>query len=195
MPSRPLPVIAGVFRTVLHWSGPGGQSAINVMHIDGGSVPSAAVMAALDAHVTSAMWAFTSGTFSVTQVSITPLDGITATSTFTPATPANWTGGISGDVIPATAALVKFTTSRRGRSFRGRLYMPGVTEAVQNGGVLDPSNRTTAQAAWATFTTTMSGSGFPIVVASYKMATSNVLFNVLVEGIAATQRRRQGRLR
>jgi hypothetical protein len=195
-----LPVIAQTYRVALNWRTSGGQIAVNVIHIHtaAAGVNAVDIMENLDDSVGSNMWLGVSSSAVVTLVAITPLDGVTATSDFAPAVPAGWTGGSSGDFSPATAILVKETTALRGRSHRGRVYLPFAGEPAISDGTLDGTIAATMTTAWTGFqaaiavdaTTPMS-----ICVASYKLATQIAVDTFNVEALVATQRRRQGRLR
>jgi hypothetical protein len=193
----PLPVIPRVLRVALEWSGDAGQRGANVIHIESAVAGSAAqVMAALDAHVTSGMWGPVCDAASITVVNITPLDGVSATQSFTPATPAHWTGGTGGGCFPAEAAIVKLTTGLRGRSHRGRIFLPFIAEAAQDDGVI--TGMDVVQTAWDTFNTDMLAdivlNAF-MVVASYKLGTASPVASFLGEVLAGTQRRRMERIR
>jgi hypothetical protein len=194
-----LPVINDVFRVALTWTDATGQDAVNVMHfLDFSSGHDAGdLMSALNAHVTANMWLSVVDTAVVTDVAITELDGSTATAHFAPATPAHWTGGNPVDFSPATAVVVKETTLFRGRSKRGRVFLPFTSENIISGGSLNHTTASNMTTAWDAFGTAMSGASpaWPLVVASYKLASAESVIGLLVEDVLATQRRRQSRLR
>lgn len=192
----PLPVIANVYRCALEWSN-GSQHAVNVMHFrdDAGGQTAAALATALDGVVNSAMWYFTADAFSVKNLHITKLDGVTPSVDITPATPANWDGGLGGQWIPQSAYLAKFTTSVRGRSHRGRVYLPFVSEGGQSGGLLDASAVPTWQDEWDDFIPDLAATNWSLVVASYKLGTAGTVQSIKCEGETATMRRRQTRNR
>jgi hypothetical protein len=156
------------------------------------------VFTCLDAHVTAAMWSSVGGGASVSDVAITPLDGVSPTVDFPTGSPAKWTGPGGGQTSPAVATLVKLTTDLRGRSHRGRVYLPFQSEAAEADGALNPATQTAAQAAWSTFLTAIAADAttpMTLVVASYKLSSARNVQSVAVEGMLATQRRRQSRLR
>lgn len=195
-----LPVIANTFRVALNWRTSGGQIAANVIHIETAASGKLAsdVDEVIEDAVGSGLWLSASNSAQVTDIAITPLDGTSATQHFTPGTPAAWTGGQAGDFSPASSAIVKFTTLLRGRSFRGRFYTPFTGESVMSDGMLDGTTAASMTTEWNSFMANLQGDPTTpcgIVVASYKhaVATDIVAFNV--EGVLATQRRRQGRLR
>jgi hypothetical protein len=201
----PLPVIPNTFRCALKWATPSG-TAVNVIHIlagDGTSTPTS-IFEALDDAVTVGMWAPVFGSCSITGVDVTPLDGVSATTSFSTGAPAKWSGSSGGEALVAPAAIIKLTTAVRGRNRRGRIFLPGISSnAFQNGFIVDGSD-VTATIAWNTFQNTLAAdapAGFAVVVASYDRrhggvgAHAQIVTTFLCEPAAGTQRRRQGRLR
>lgn len=189
----PLPVIANVYRVALSWNG---GDAVNVMHIRRAGSTEADVMTALEGHVDdqdASLWNTVSSDFVVNAVDITKLDGVSGTQRFTPATPASWTGGRSGDRIPGYCTLVSLRTLKRGREHRGRLYLPAMPEGSQVTGFILDTNLPPMETAWRTFMLAMKDSGFPLVVASYKNASAEDVVNLHLNRKAAVQRRRQAR--
>lgn len=56
--------------------------------------------------------------------------------------PTSVTGDITGELLPLrSAAVAKKSTNFRGRSFRGRMFLPPMVEANQNGGVIVGARR------------------------------------------------------
>ena len=195
----PLPVIADTYRTALTWTDATGQSAVNVMHFRWllGTNDTDGLMTFLNGAVTANMWLPVCSDSVVTDVAITPLDGISATQHYAPTTPAHWTGGNPADFSPATAVIVKLTTPLRGRSHRGRVFLPLISENIISDGRLNSTTAANVTTAWEAFRThsPVSGEQFGLVIASYKLASGELVGNVLCETVLATQRRRQGRLR
>lgn len=194
----PLPVIEDVYRVALLWTDAGdGQHAVNVMHIWDvvGGHDADWVADRLQANVTSDMWALQSSNASIGEFQITPLDGASATQSYAPDTPANWDGGVGGDMIPAACTLVSLRTAQRGRSFRGRLYLPFVAESVQAAGLITSVLLADQRDAWTTFIGDMQGDNADVVVASYVLAQKGSVTSATVEAALATQRRRQSRVR
>jgi hypothetical protein len=201
----PLPTIPFTHRIALTWRESGtGQFAVNVIHIKTGVVAHAPadVMELLDDWVTAAMWGDVVSSAQVTDVAITPLDGVTATQHFAPATPAHFTGGIGGQFIPSTALIVKFTTALRGRNHRGRIYLPFIAEGAVQNGFESAGNLVTMANAWSTFQAALIAdpdAPSEQVVASYDRAhggvgaTETTIVGYSVESAVATQRRRQQR--
>jgi hypothetical protein len=96
-------------------------------------------------------------------------------------------------MIPQVACVVKLTTTERGRSKRGRIFLPWVNEGIADQGTMTASRVTSMQTAWTTFLSDMSTNNCPVVVASYKLASSAIVQAATVESLFATQRRRQPR--
>lgn len=192
----PLPVITDVMRVSLNWqeTGGSGATAANVMHFSAFGMGASALATAIDAHVTASMWGHTYLNSRVPFFDVTPLDGTSATFRFVTGIPSKWEGGgSSSDPILAACALLKLQTNARGRSFRGRIYLPFVSELNNNSGTLNPTTLTSMQTAWNNFQTAMTAAGAPLVLASYKLADSFPLTAITVESSLATQRRRQRR--
>jgi hypothetical protein len=188
----PLPVISGVVRCALNWENGAGQHAVNVIHVTptGGTALDAFNL--LDANVTVDMWSYVTDDFYVTHVQCTPLDGTSATEDFPTGSPGKWRGSATSDFIPASCSLVKLQTGLRGREHRGRVYLPFLAELQQTAGTLAAGGMSGWQDAWDTFVSDLSGA---LVVASYKLASSDSVTSVVCENKAATQRRRQARVR
>lgn len=190
----PLPTIAGVHRVALEWTGPSGQSAANVLHVEAAGLTASDVATAIDGDVTQQMWMHTASSFQVTRMVVTPLDGHSASFVF-PTSGLKWTGdGGASDFSPAVAAIVSLRSAERGARARGRLYLPGVVEGLTTAGVLN-ANVATAQTAWNAFLAALAADSCALVVASYTHAEAFTVTSVVYESVVATQRRRQSRLR
>lgn len=190
-----LPVISNVYRTALNWSHPVLGSAVNVLHFRGAPGSAAGLFTALDANVTNDMWLTTPLAAQIDMVAITPLDGSTATLENTTDGATKWNGSIGGQGMPQVATILKLRTAKRGKSYRGRIFLPWLLESLFSEGVIAPTEAAACQAAWVTFRAAMASSGYTLVVASYKLSTAELVLTSTVEGDAATQRRRMSRLR
>lgn len=194
-----LPIIADTYRCALNWKDATGQTATNVIHIRTATSGHTAsqVMAGLDSSVIANMWLPVVNTAVVDNVAITPLDGVSATQVFHPATPAHWTGGNPPDFSPASSAIITLRTIHRGRSKRGRVFLPFASENIISAGNLNSTTAGNVTTAWNTFETNLAAAAVPegLVVASYKLASAEDIFTLACETVLATQRRRQGRLR
>jgi hypothetical protein len=149
--AMPLPVIAGTVRCAVQGTMPNGQAWVNVWHArysTGASSPGAADITNLDnllLRIYSGT-AFTTGTpwltlcysgVKMTQINYTPLDG-TSLSTQIVHTPAG-TGGTTS-LPPEVAHVLTLRTAQRGRSHRGRIYMPAMAQSnIAAAGDVSPS--------------------------------------------------------
>lgn len=197
-----LPTIANTYRVTLHWSGPGGTSAKTVMHFRRSSSTASAVATAVDANVTATMWNHTGTTTAVSKISVTPLDGSSATYELA-VTGAKWAGPTAAaEVIPAGAAVITLRTANRGRRYRGRVFLPFVQENNIANGVIASSVVTALQTAWENFRAAMSTASTVLVVASYGVGPhgswspfATDVTSCTAQSIEGTVRRRQSRLR
>jgi hypothetical protein len=191
----PLPVIDDVFRVAVHWQDANSpQDAINVMHFFSETDTPTLLAAGLDAAANAGMFAAMSNAIIADEFAITPLDGTSATEFFVP-DPSKWTGQTAGDYAPQVAALVKLRTGLRGRSQRGRVFLPFTAEGAQANGKLTGSKVTTMQTEWDAFVSQLLSDDRPLVVASYLHSTSHNVTSEVVEAETGTQRRRQTRNR
>lgn len=195
-----LPVIANVYRIALNWRHTSGQLAVNVIHIhdESGTVTDSQLRTQLDAAAGANMWSSASLNATVQDLAITKLDGVTGTTHGVPATPSKWTGGNADPFQPQVAVVVKLTTGLRGRSHRGRVFVPFTVSAAVTDGNVNPTTAGNMGTAWSAFNTTLlaGANNLDLVVASYKLATAQSVLNPIgVELVGGTQRRRNGRLR
>jgi hypothetical protein len=193
----PDPVIPDMWRVALHWAGVAGTYAINVMHfLDGtGSRSATDVATTIDGNVTANMWALVSDGTAVDILSVRPLDGLSPATDWATGEPAKWTGATSGNPIPNVASIVKFRTGFAGRRHRGRVFLPFVSEGAVNAGQLDSTKVGSAQTAWNNFLAAQVVDDLPLYVVSAASGTGDSVTSLVVEQTAATQRRRQSRLR
>jgi hypothetical protein len=190
----PIPVISDIDRCALVWNYTT-LTAANVMHFRNSAGNVAALVSALQANMTATMWGGVNSASSIVQSEITPLDG-TSSRIVTPwAANAKWTGQQATEAIIQEAIVVKLQTGLRGRSRRGRIYIPFAAEGVQSLGILDPTVVAGMQTAWENFRVAMNSAGFPLGVASYKLELWATCTAVQVERAFGTQRRRQNRVR
>jgi len=192
----PLPVIANVYRCAFEWVNDNQTSwrATNVIHVSkSGSTP-AAVYTALDTNVTANMWRQTGTDSHIRYVVITPLDGSSVSLSTATGNTAKWSGALTpGDMISQGCEIVKFKTAKRGRNYRGRVYLPWIGESTVANNVITAGNVTLSQTAWGAFFTAMVAAGFQPVVASYALSTAEAITALEVETNIATQRKRNRR--
>lgn len=186
-----LPVIADTYRVALNW-GAGAQTAENVIHVRESASSSAAVAAALAGAFVANQWKSVSSTAFIESATITPLDGTSVTETFD-SLGANVVGGTAGNWAPNVAVITSLGTGERGRSYRGRLFLPFTADSAQVDGQVVGATQSAMQSAWASFISALFG-GTGLVVASYKHATAATVTTANVKLGCATQRRRQTRV-
>jgi hypothetical protein len=193
----PLPVIPNVFRVALRWRNTvDGRTAVNVMHFQAtpGPLTPDNVYTILNANWTSGMVAVVQFSSLVSAVDILPLDGTSATQTFSGFGPS---GSGSGDYVPQVSVIAKFSTGLRGRANRGRIFLPFVAEQFISNGAITQAEADSMTAAWATFRTNLITAHLDPVVAAYDRvhsgagAHASLITNIVVETFTATQRRRQ----
>jgi hypothetical protein len=161
---------------------------------DAGGHTGTDVYNALNANVTQNMWCGTTNAAAVATVITTKLDGSAASISHNTGSPAKWkgqTGAVNG--ILGAACVVTLRTGFRGRSRRGRIYLPWIDEAAQNDGVITPAAVTSSQTAWDTFVAAMVAAGYPLHVCSRLHDDSVQMVSVTVQGNVKSQRRRNRR--
>jgi len=188
----PLPVITDIFRCAFRWHHSDlGTDAVNVMHFLGPDGDAADLGSKLDDNVNNVLWNCQDSHAKILAVDITPLDGTSATYSFATGGTSKWTGfSSSHDVIPQGCNIIKMQTAKRGRSYRGRVYLPWVAETFSTNGSLDLTTVNNVSAAWNTFHTDMGADGYALRVASYIHATTEAITLLTCEQTLATQRRR-----
>ena len=191
----PLPVIAGVNRVTFNWNGPNGTNAANVMHFldGGGSVDT--FIGLLTGNFVANMFNCISNQAVIFSFDVIPLDGVSATSVVLAPATALFKGETVSDPVFPDSAILKLRTGERGRSKRGRAYLPYPAEGAITLGTIVTGSLNAMQTAWNTFKASCAGDGIDWVVASYKFASYLEVTTVEVEGALATQRRRQSRFR
>lgn len=188
-------MIADCIRTTISRLDGTGKSAHNVLHFRSVDYDVASLDAALQANVVRAMWDPIWEGYGAITLNYLPLDGTSATTTIIPTTMTDFTGEGSGELIPASSALIKLRTGERGREHRGRIYLGGIGEDRQVAGAITTATVTELQSVWDTFTADMVTALHPLGVASYKLAELNDVTSIVAETMAGTQRRRQSQLR
>ena len=165
-------------------------TALAYIHDLAGTTTELAVYNAVAAAMHANMWNMVNGGGTINTVVVTKLDGVSAGVVFSTGGGAVWQGGGSGEPIPQGCAVVTFRTTQRGRSGRGRVYLPWITEPNQTAGVLSASAVTACQTAWDAFATALSTATYPLVVVSGVLGVANLTQSQLVRPFLKTQRRR-----
>lgn len=177
-----IPAPPGVCRVRTIWSFTGLATAENVMYFDTGTgaVPNAAELGSVATAFETAwgVGAVGAGTVlgnlaadcAITEIDVE--DASSATGPFAHIT-ENAPGRASGSALPpGVASVCTWFTGLRGRSFRGRTFLPGLPEGnVGPSGDINTPLFTTLAAAWQAFLGSVKNPGaFPtgtLVVASY----------------------------
>jgi hypothetical protein len=199
----PLPIIQDCYRVAVRGTNNIGAPCINVLHfLKLASSSEAVFLAALDIQLrniytatgvsgvgTSGWATFGGGASSVTDYTVTKLDGVSASLVILLIIP----GLATGDPLPPDTALVTtFRTGFRGRSFRGRTYWWGGTEANNDGtGRLLSANAVEFNANWNAVVLTPSAAEAVLCVASYTLASAAVVTSFTVQKVFDRQRRRK----
>jgi len=192
----PLPVLADTFRCTLNWHSDGlAVSSHNVIHVLAPGFSSDDVYDAWNTNVDAAMWEHTNVTTSVNSVDVLPLDGVTPTTNYPNSDVTNWRGAGATQLTIPVSALASLKTGLRGRSGRGRIFLPWVCEGSQNGGILSGTVGANMTTAWNAFRVAMDSAGCALIVASYTHSLRNTVLHISVEDDCGTQRRRQDSLR
>lgn len=152
----PLPVVEDAWQLTLHQTGPSGYVGENVWGLDVGALGLTQVQtdswASLLAGLLDGLTDYISDQFEWTGITITDLR-TTDGPQYNSSNDFPVVGGASTQPLPLqTAALISWYTPRRGRSFRGRTYICGWSEAYGNGAHMDSAAHTALAAfadAWA----------------------------------------------
>jgi hypothetical protein len=197
----PLPVITNVYRCGLHWrSTSTPQSAANVIHVrdEGGTRTTTEVgnlvISTIAGRLTNSLLTVPVS-WVVDLVRVTPLDGVGSsveipTDDITGAGPGT-------DWVPAASTVVSLYTGLRGRSGRGRIYLPACTETSITDGLLAVGTTDSIRTGWESIMTDFNNydPSLPLVVASYRHATAEPVTSIRVRSGVGTQRNRQERVR
>lgn len=179
----PLPTIPGVVRCSVRGLMPSGKQWANVLHAQyaaGASTPGTTEITALDALLIR-LWtgsAFGAGAnwLSNCNAAVTTIDA-TYYVLFGGAPPLIFThaavGALATGTLPSeVACVVTHRTGTRGRSYRGRTFLPApVTSHVAAGGVLQAADITSTLAQFAGCQSALAAIQWQIGVASYLHST------------------------
>jgi hypothetical protein len=193
----PLPTIASVFRVAINYNAHAGVRPINVIHVLAPTANEEDVFDGMEAGfagVTNNPLACIASVFQVEGYTITKLDGSSAGVAF-PST-EHQTGGSTGEMLPAVAAVLSILTTQRGPRGRGRMFLGPMGEAAASEGLVDGGKRAEAVAGWNEFQAEISGLATPMDmgVASYVYAEFNPVNHFAMRQPVGTLRRRQNQL-
>lgn len=168
-------------------------TAANVLHFGtiGGTESELATI--IRSHLTDAMFKVIANDGHITSFDIIKLDGSSATVHQVDGSPQGG-GTVSAQPIPNTGPVVSLKTGLRGRSHRGRVYLPGVAESVFSGGLISQGDADDIGDGWFAFIGACASDDVTLVVASYALATATAVETLSVDARCATQRRRQTRV-
>jgi hypothetical protein len=193
----PLPVIAGIYRVSVNQL-IGDEPIANVLHFSATGSPTAAAVGAAFA----LGWGKTGGISALQSTQllyktwhVTPLDGssIGADGDFSLAN--KQAGANVSAPVPVNSCLVlTLNTGLRGRSQRGRIYFAGIASSQVDSPAAHwaPGTLTAAVTEWGVMVSHWA-SGTPAlapVVASYRLATANLVSGVVARRDFGTQRKR-----
>lgn len=179
MPPRPLPQIAGVVRAAVSGLTPSNQKWVNVHHLQyaaGASAPGSTEIAAVDALLARLYTGTTFGAgvpwlsvvannWTLQQIDYTVLDGTSMGYTYAHAA----TGSVAGATLPPECSpVLTLLTGRRGRRYRGRIFLPAPTGAILlTAGTITGTAITNIQTQYTGMISAMSAIQWLPVVASY----------------------------
>lgn len=190
----PLPVIANVWRVTLNWTNDDvPDPAANVMHFSAALATANDVFVALDAGIgANVLWnAPVAAGSRVTSVEVLKLDGTSPTEEFLTGIDTYWSGASASAAIPQSAATITWKTAMRGRSKRGRTFLPHVGEGATVDGAIDGTTLTNLQGAWDGLLTDWPSAGITPVVASYLLASAQAVTAYVARARTSTMRKRQ----
>lgn len=179
MPPRPLPTIAGTVRAAVSGLTSSNQKWVNVHHLqyaDGASNPGLTEITAMDALLARLYTgtAFAGGlawltqcaaNWTIQQIDYTVLDGNSIGYTIAHA--AIGSGGATS-LPPECSPVLTLLTGRRGRRYRGRLFMPAPSQTqITASGLLAAASQTAAQSQYTGMIAALSAIQWKPVVASY----------------------------
>jgi hypothetical protein len=191
----PLPTIPGVVRAAFSGLVPGNQPWTNVLHCrysGGASSPGDADITALDTLLTR-LWSGTAfgagsawfnncpGAVTLTKSSYTRLDATSLGLEFVKA--LTGTGG--GSSLPSECApVLTIRSNQRGRSHRGRIYLPPLNiTSIDVSGQINATVRTAIQLQWSGLATALGG---PTVAPFWELGVASYLLHVFTPSTLAT---------
>lgn len=177
-----------------------GQEVRNIFHVD----PNEAITPTVMALVTDIFWDWWDASLQPTvtsDLSVYEFEAIDMTTASSPSFPDSRTpavGDVATDSVPNNVALVvTWLTGLRGRSFRGRTYIPGIAEATFTGSDVGSSNAAAYAGVYDDLLADLAIAGFDLVVASLfsggaprAAAVITPIIELAVNRIADSQRRR-----
>jgi len=188
----PLPIIANVYRVAVRTRLEDVEDCINVTHWLDANPPSTALALAelIRDEWTAFLTAYASQDLTGVDVTATPLDGSATAATVVMEATGN--GGVT-TVSHQCALVLSHQTAKRGRSFRGRTYLPGVPVSTLESTDHSKWTATKADGTAAQYDTLVAellANEWNFVVASYTNETAEIVTNTIGRRDVFTQRRR-----
>lgn len=198
--AHPLPVIANeylVTQFIVPTSGRHNFANVFCIHDTTGAATVAAIAAKVAASYASAIMPLISPTLHMGQTAVIPLDGVSATQTFTTLSSGTAGGHVGSTDLPNALSFVcKWQTGFRGRSHRGRSFIPGVSldqVASAESNPLTNAATVALSSAGTNFLSALTGGAAPSLtlhVLSRKLGTSLAAASASGDAVAHIQRRR-----
>lgn len=117
------------------------------------------------------------------KINVLDLNSSSAPSVEFPISPISYGGNPNASVPLNSAIVTSFKTPLRGRSYRGRAYMPGLTiSSLLNPGVVTSAFAASLVTSWLALVTLLTGSGMEHVVVS-RVQEGVELLSAVVTGI------------
>lgn len=185
----PYPVIPELFRVAITWTTARGVTPANVIHVKAPSLNEGEVATIVDdtLNLSPILLKDVHSGWSIDHYSVTDLSG-TSGAVEVPSV-HHPVGGGGGQPILMAARVVSFSTSQRGPSGRGRIFLGPTGEDNTDGGdLINPAADCTD--AWEDLRAAFDSAGIALHVASYLHANSHVVEHCTARPYVATQRRR-----
>ena len=193
-----LPVIPLTYRVTWNFTRYAGIQPAIVMHVGTNETNVADIGEAIWNSTVNGMFEVMHPSFEPTSISILPLDGVSPTFIAVKPDDVDTTLCESGgEILPAVAQLVTYSTGQRGPQGRGRSFIGPASEPTIADGVFNQTPTDDCATALGTFLANLGTQPEPLFlgVASYVHAEMYPITGLNVQRVAATMRRRQNQLR
>ena len=188
----PLPTIANTHRVTFNWTDSGEVVGHNIIGITTGSPMSSAVIAGLVANaLDSNMFAPVVSTTELLTIDVFNM-GIPEATVQVPVVGVQGQSG--GQAVPNVAVVVTPRSVARGRSFRGRTYLPMIGESSIDSGIVIGPVVISTLAAWFDFNIALLASSITQSIISIELAVATLVAGYTVDTRQDTQRRRLNRI-
>lgn len=190
----PLPIIDDTFRMTINYAPEAGVTAHNVIHWRSMAAGTEGqLVAAFEAHADGGLITPVSDGVVIESYDVIRLDGSSATVSIGATEVIGGSG--TGDILPASAAVLSLHTAVRGPAGRGRIFLGPTTEGqTANGLWSNQIGRSNLAEAWFDFVNLMVADDWELGVASYKNEFFGPVTSYSVRAQVGTLRRRQEQL-